>query len=35
MTIRMAKSSDVKVIYDLVCDMENTKNWIMKNSTGL
>jgi PhnO protein len=25
MAIRMAKSSDIKVIYDLVCDMENTK----------
>jgi len=25
MTIRIAKLSDIKVIYDLICDMENTK----------
>ncbi|NLD48805.1 MAG: hypothetical protein GX660_16700 [Clostridiaceae bacterium] len=25
MTVRMAKSTDIKDVYDLICDMENTK----------
>ncbi|HAS91659.1 MAG TPA: GNAT family N-acetyltransferase, partial [Clostridiales bacterium] len=25
MTVRMAKLTDIKNIYDLICDMENTK----------